>query len=308
MKHGYNEANNWRANSKIQESLTNLLCDFHGVTIPDHWRSQPAHKNPTLTGPPRMSKPCRPKAAQFFEQSLDVLETNTGLLNAALAISMHALEDIDPETESDRLMAMALRAVGQLHNRRNSETVLTHVHRVLFDEEGFFGNHHNYYLSVNNYVPFVLSSRRGVPVSLCLIYKIVAELAGLRTQGINAPGHFLVRVAVNNNWMIIDPYFGGRTLNRNEAFQRVEDVTGGKIIRSSGRFLPVARNHQWIRRLLSNLQTGFRRQDRQEDIEAMLQLEEMLNERWPYEDDEESSWLQKSSGELSDLQPPSPEG
>lgn len=228
-----------------------------------------------------MNQPCRPAAAQFFERNLEKLDTSTGLLNASLAISMHAMEDVTPENEADRLMAMALRAVAPLRDRRNSEAILTHVHRVLFDEEGFYGNHHNYYLSVNNYLPFVMTSRRGIPVSLCLIYKIVAELAGLRAQGVNAPGHFLVRVAVNKDWTIVDPYFGGALLNRREAFQRIEDVTGGRIIHSSGRFLPVASHDEWIRRLLSNLQTGFRRQDRREDYEAMLQLEELLDQYWP---------------------------
>lgn len=242
-----------------------------------------------------MTKPCRPQAAEFFQRSLDILDTNTGLLNAALAISMHALEDVDPDTESDRLMAMALRAVGPLGKRRTRD-VLDRVHQVLFAEEGFYGNQHNYYLSVNNYLPFVLSSRRGVPVSLCLIYKIVGELSGLRVQGVNAPGHFLVRVAVNNNWVIVDPFFGGAILDRDGAFQRVVDVVGGHVIHSSSRFLPVAKNHHWIRRLLSNLQTGFRRQDRREDIEAMQQLEEMLNDCWPNDDEEESSWMQKSDG------------
>ena len=62
--------------------------------------------------------------------------------------------------------------------------VLAHLHEVLFDEEGFAGNVDDYYNVANSYLPVVLETRRGIPISLTLLYKLVAERLGLPVQGV----------------------------------------------------------------------------------------------------------------------------
>ena len=69
---------------------------------------------------------------------------------------------------------------------------------VLFEEEGFAGNLERYYNALNSYLPVVLNARRGLPIVLGLIYKAVGESAGLLVEGINAPGHFLVRIETDS--------------------------------------------------------------------------------------------------------------
>ena len=46
----------------------------------------------------------------------------------------------------------------------------------------------------NSYLPAVLRTKRGLPITLVLIYKCVAEGVGLVVRGINSPGHFLAAV------------------------------------------------------------------------------------------------------------------
>jgi ABC-type dipeptide/oligopeptide/nickel transport system ATPase component len=95
------------------------------------------------------------------------------------------------------------------------------MHAVLFEEEGFAGNLDRYYNALNSYLPAALNTRHGVPILLSLIYKVVGQWAGLTVKGINAPGHFMVRVRCDNAWMIVDPFFGGQMLTRDEAFDRL---------------------------------------------------------------------------------------
>jgi regulator of sirC expression with transglutaminase-like and TPR domain len=47
----------------------------------------------------------------------------------------------------------------------------------------------------------VLTSRRGIPITLAIPYLMVGRAAGLTTQGINFPGHFLLSA----NGVLIDP-------------------------------------------------------------------------------------------------------
>ncbi len=219
---------------------------------------------------------CRPEAFRLFAEQLPHLHTTDGLLRAAVAIAMHAMDDVDPDNVDDILLAYATRVRSRVSGRQ-IQAVLAHLHHVLFTEEGFTGNQENYYHPLNSYLPAVLESKRGIPVSLALVYKVVAERVGLHAEGLNAPGHFLVRVRGARDWMIVDPFYGGDLLNREEAFERIERVTG-RSIPHTRHYLQPATHAQWLSRILANLQHVLAAQDRRNDLAAMNELQALLDE------------------------------
>jgi regulator of sirC expression with transglutaminase-like and TPR domain len=121
----------------------------------------------------------------------------------------------------------------------------------------------------------VLNSRLGLPVTLSLIYKAVGAWSGLEVEGINAPGHFLVRVRCHERWMIVDPFFGGQMLTRDEAYDRLDRVHGRAIPRRE-EFLATATHEQWIARILGNLRQLFATEGRRDDLAAMTELSQAL--------------------------------
>jgi regulator of sirC expression with transglutaminase-like and TPR domain len=96
------------------------------------------------------------------------------------------------------------------------------LNRYLFTELGFFGNREQYEDPRNSCLNEVLDRRTGIPISLALVYIEVARRAGLRAEGINFPGHFLVRVLQDlhtddpGDGLIVDPFHGGAILNEAE--------------------------------------------------------------------------------------------
>jgi regulator of sirC expression with transglutaminase-like and TPR domain len=218
---------------------------------------------------------CRPEAYELFRQQVPIIETTDGLLNAAIAISMHALDDVDPQEVDDELQELAHRVSSRVSSPQ-TQALLAHLHDVLFDEEGFAGNSDDYYNELNSYLPTVLESRLGIPISLCLVYKVVAERIGLDVEGVNAPGHFVVRVMTNEGWMIVDPYVGGGVLTAEEAFDRMEEVTGREVPRSP-EYLAPATHSQWISRMLVNLQHVFATTEQRGDLAAMSELQSLLD-------------------------------
>ncbi len=222
---------------------------------------------------------CRPEAYRYFVRQLPRLHTRDGLLRAAIAISMHALDDIDPRRIEQRLKILALRVLERSPSRRPA-AILANLHSVLFEEEGFAGNLDNYYNALNNYLPAVLSSRLGVPVTLSLLYKVVGQLSGLTVQGINAPGHFMVRVRCDNAWMIVDPFYGGQTLTREEAFERLDRVTSQRLPRTD-ELLATPTPQQWLARILGNLRQTFAAEGRRDDLCAMTELANALQSIQP---------------------------
>jgi regulator of sirC expression with transglutaminase-like and TPR domain len=217
---------------------------------------------------------CRFEAFQLFAEQLPTIDRTSSLLHAAIAISMHAIDDVVPADLDAHLNALAARVLSRVRNR-TAPALLAHLHQVLFEEEGFSGNKHHYYQPMSSYIPTVLALRRGLPIALALVYKVVGERVGLRVEGINAPGHFLTRVATPSGWLIVDPYFRGTVLSREEAFLRIETALGRAVPRTQA-CLAVASNTQWLSRMLANLENGLEADERVDDLAAMNELRQLL--------------------------------
>ena len=186
---------------------------------------------------------CRPEAYELFVEQLPVLHTCEGLLRAAVAISMHALDDVDPHASSSgcELSPAGSRAVAQPPGGGDPGQHACGVvrgRRVLAETS-------TYYNALNSYLPAVLNSRRGLPVMLSLIYKVVGEWAGLTFKAMNARATFMVRVRCDDAWMIVDPFFGGQMLTREEAFDRIDRVAGRPMPRQD-EMLATPTHEQWL--------------------------------------------------------------
>jgi regulator of sirC expression with transglutaminase-like and TPR domain len=83
------------------------------------------------------------------------------------------------------------------------------LNRLLFEEMQFTGNSDNYADPRNSFLNEVLDRRTGIPISLAVVYMEVARRAGLQVEGVNFPGHFLVRC----QGLIIDAFHGGAILS-----------------------------------------------------------------------------------------------
>ena len=207
---------------------------------------------PTVSSQPMV---CRPEAFRMFAQHLESLQQTESLWRAAAAVSMHSLDHVSLDALDDQFAELADRVRNG--SRSGAPTArLAHLHAVLFDQDGYTGNTQNYYSSLNSYLPAVLENKQGIPILLSLVYKVVGERVGLRIEGLNTPGHFLVRVFADNRWLIIDPFFGGQALSRPEAMDRLRELSGQSLLEREEVLNP-ANHHQWLSRILSNLENVF---------------------------------------------------
>lgn len=139
---------------------------------------------------------------------------------------------------------------GPLHARVDA------VNRSLFTDLGFHGNRDKYTDVRNSCLNQVLSRRTGIPITLSAVYMDVARRAGLKAEGVNFPGHFLVRVwdtATGNaaGGLVIDPFNGGAILTESDCrtllAQQSDDVE------YSPELLARATRRQMFSRMLVNL-------------------------------------------------------
>jgi len=217
---------------------------------------------------------CDSTAVAWFREALTHIETNEGLVLAAVAIARHQIRNAQADETRQQLSDLTDRVRSRVHSG-SSTALLANLHHILFDEFGFHGNRSEYYRAGNSYLPVVLETKAGIPITLSLVYKLVAERLGLEVSGLNCPGHFMVRVATEDDRFIIDPFYNGQMLTEEEAYQRLRALIGPTLQYDANLF-SVATHTDWIARMLRNLQSVFSFQNNRNDLRAMTELEQLL--------------------------------
>ncbi|MCW4454606.1 SirB1 family protein [Flavobacterium sp. MXW15] len=129
------------------------------------------------------------------------------------------------------------------------------INRHLFDELGYSGNHDEYYDPRNSYLNQVFDRRLGNPISLALVQMEVSRRLGIPLDGISFPGHFLVRLPVDDGVLVMDPFNGGRPLGVDELRERARPHLGGETPddRVLAQILDPAPHRAILVRMLRNL-------------------------------------------------------
>ncbi|WP_334133605.1 SirB1 family protein [Tepidimonas sp.] len=161
-----------------------------------------------------------PSALDYFA-TLVGQDEGLPLLEAVAAV---ALDDY-PELDVQSVLDGVDRLLERLRRRLPADAAPLHRLRLLnhffFRELGFGGNVNDYYDPDNSYLHAVLRTRRGIPISLAVLWLELAQGIGLRAAGVNFPGHFLVKVQLARGQVIIDP-FTGQSLSREDLIERLE--------------------------------------------------------------------------------------
>jgi regulator of sirC expression with transglutaminase-like and TPR domain len=223
---------------------------------------------------------CSPEAFALLSRQAQCLDSPDALLGGAVAIALHQMEDVDLAAQ-DALIQKYADEVRRRVRGHQIQAILAHLHDVLFEEEGFAGNTEDYYNPSNSYLPAVLAGKRGLPITLSLVYKMVAERLGLQAWGVGLPGHFLVAVEDQpERILLMDAFAKGRILTIGEAHQRIQELFGPEMEWSDDMLRP-ATNRHWLTRILQNLLHIFGTNNRYADVAAVLEMEMLL---WPNQD------------------------
>lgn len=175
------------------------------------------------------------------------------LAAAALAIARVEYPSLDPAPYVAALDRMGEEAATRLNVPR--EESVRAFNEYLYDEQGFTGNRERYDDPRNSFLNEVLDRRTGIPISLGVIYLEVARRAGLRVDGVNFPGHFLLRAGqldTGSDTLIIDPFHGGALLSEYDCRQLLRSHVGDEAAFDSTLLIPATR-HDIVVRMLVNL-------------------------------------------------------
>ncbi|HCY64799.1 MAG TPA: transglutaminase [Oxalobacteraceae bacterium] len=196
------------------------------------------------------------------------------LFEAALAIAQDADPWLDFGAVQETVDSLAAQLQRRLPGDASDIQKLRLLNHFFYNELGFAGNVNDYYAPTNSYLQRVLESRRGIPISLAVIYIELAQQIGLEVRGVAFPGHFLMKLSIPAGEIILDP-FNGASLSREELEERLEPYLGQyhHPELSLAVYLQTSPPRAILARMLHNLKALF---TEQQDWERMLEVQQRL--------------------------------
>lgn len=222
-----------------------------------------------------------PTPLSYFA-SLVQSDSDFPVLEAAASLAQDEEPTLDVQQVLDDVARLLKRIKGRLPADADDLTRLAILTQVFYKEMGFGVNANDYYAPENSYLHEVLRTRRGLPISLAVLWLELAQGLGLQAQGVSFPGHFLVKITLQGGLVVLDPLTGD-SLGIDNLSERLgpyrEDMgptTGADLDEGEtplGLYLQPCPPRDLLARMLRNLKEVFRSQ---EDWPRMLSVLDRL--------------------------------
>lgn len=117
------------------------------------------------------------------------------------------------------LDSLAARCQEFIREKSSAYEKCKQVNLVLFHEYGFVGNSADYNDPENNFLQVLTRRRKGLPISLSILYLLVAERCGFTLEPIGLPGRFMLASYEESEVFFVDPFDRGRFRSEEEIRQ-----------------------------------------------------------------------------------------
>ena len=226
------------------------------------------------------------------------------LLEAAAAIAQDEYPELDVQEvlgDVDQLMARLRR---RCVDHEDPLPLLRILNQFFFQDLGFGGNVNNYYDPDNSHINVLLRTRRGIPITLAVIWLELAQGLGLKAKGVGFPGHFMVKVNLPDGQVVIDP-FTGQSLGREDLSERLEPYKKRNGLVDDfdvpvGLYLQASPSRDIIARILRNLKEIHRTQ---EDWLRLIAVQDrlliLLPDAWMEYRDRGLAWAELGDAHLA---------
>jgi len=231
------------------------------------------------------------------------------LLEAAVCLAQDEYPDLDVQRVLGDVDQLLARIKRRLASDAPALQRLRALNQFFFRELSFGGNVNDYYDPDNSYLNAVLRTRRGIPITLAVIWLELAAGLGLQARGVAFPGHFMVKVSLPKGQVIIDP-FTGQSLSREELSERLEPYRQRSGLVDDfeiplGLYLQAATPREILARMLRNLKEIYKSQeDHARLIPVLDRLLIVQPQAWSEYRDRGLAWAQQGqpSRALDDLE------
>ena len=154
-------------------------------------------------------------------------------------------------------VALMLKKSGNIPPRPTQ--IIEKINDLLFNVQKFKANTDDYYNPLNSYLNIVIERKRGIPITLCILYMRVARSVNFKMYPVNFPGHFLIKHILEDNSgeIIVDPFNGGRIMDDYSLKALIEQAYPQQNIPLTHALVEKATAAQVLIRMLNNLKGSY---------------------------------------------------
>ena len=147
------------------------------------------------------------------------------------------------------------------------------INTVIFEQLKFGPNSKNFHAANNSFINNVLSSKKGNPISLCVIYMWIAQKLGLPIYGVNLPNLFVLTYKQNGLQFYINVFNKGLIFNKIDIDNYIAqlNLTPNEI------YYNPCSNLEIIRRVIRNLMMAYEKAGEQEYKDELTELIDLLD-------------------------------
>jgi regulator of sirC expression with transglutaminase-like and TPR domain len=219
---------------------------------------------------------------RLFAANVRRREERIDLGLAALLVAKEEYPRLLIEDYRELLDQMAAGLAVEIDLESGPEAIARTIASYMVRDLGFEGDTDDYYNPQNSYLNEVMDRRRGMPITLSVLYMEVAKRVNVTLTPVSMPGHFLVKLPTDAEPIFIDPFHRGQVMGPDGARRVFDQVYSGKLaFRDS--MLGAATRRQVVARMLQNLKAIYVQAD---DDERALRVVELLTLMTPWDLDQ----------------------
>lgn len=202
------------------------------------------------------------------------------LLEGALTVCRYRYTELNEGAVRKKLAALRQDIWLELNDNLTAFEKVRVFNHIFFQVHGFKGNKRNYHAPQNSYINEVLDTHKGNPLSLAVLYQVLAEELDLPLRGVNLPNHFVLayldetgvaasELGHGDVLFYVNAYSQGDILGKSE----IDEFLGKLDLPAQESFYQPCTNIDIVRRLLNNLLNSYEKlndPDRAEDLKYLL--------------------------------------
>lgn len=210
------------------------------------------------------------------------------LLDGALLINRYQYPSFD-ETEVRRQISKIRQDIWlELNDNLTAMETVNIFNHILYQVHGFEGNKNNYAAPQNSFLADVLSTKKGNPLSLAILYRVLANSLDIPIYGVNLPNHFILAwvdegtlipelLGNEDNRILfyINPFTGGTMIHRNE----VDEFLNYLELPQQISFYQPCSNSDIIARMINNLVYSYSQMGKEEKVDELKTFQQIFTKK-----------------------------
>jgi regulator of sirC expression with transglutaminase-like and TPR domain len=207
------------------------------------------------------------------------------LLTGAIIVAQYQYPGLDVAQLKAQIEEIQKSVWLEINNKQTALEIVRIINKVFFGMYHFQGNAKTFHSPLNSYINTVLETKKGNPLSLSLIYSIIAQNLNIPIYGVNLPNHFILAymdeyavnqfLPENNDFGVlfyINPFSKGSIFGTDE----IKEFLDGINIPHSRDYFEPCSNTSIIKRMLTNLIASFQEVGNSEKVNELIELRELF--------------------------------